>query len=222
MPKKLNFLGGMQNYNAQTGEYEPALKGPNGESPSGFKSFKKPKSEFETANEKRLGKVKGEKQDLDKQKEIDYTDEEISEELADMEWAITGKETAGDYAKHVAEKMGISKDKVFAVMKKENPNITEDMKMSKIAGFDDDDLDDLDDLDEDEEEVEVEKEKTLDDYTDDLFKETNLKTFTSKKYKAKDSGDIIEVRLFGKDSAIRYNETKNIVEQVWLKGKKVK
>ena len=140
----------MQNYNAQTGEYEPALKGPNGESPSGFKSFKKQEEKdesFDTVNKKRMGKVKSEKQDFNKQEEIDYTDEEISEELADMEWTITGKETAGDYAKHIAEKMGISKDKVFAVMKKENPNITEDMKMSKIAGFDDDE--DEDDEDED-------------------------------------------------------------------------
>ena len=30
MPKKKNFLGGMQNYNAKTGEYDPELKGPNG------------------------------------------------------------------------------------------------------------------------------------------------------------------------------------------------
>lgn len=57
MPKKRNFLGGMQNYNAQTGEYEPALKGPNGESPSGFKSFKKQKDNdesFDTINKKRI------------------------------------------------------------------------------------------------------------------------------------------------------------------------
>lgn len=58
MPKKRNFLGGMQNYNAQTGEYEPALKGPNGESPSGFKSFKKQEDKdesFDTVNKKRMG-----------------------------------------------------------------------------------------------------------------------------------------------------------------------
>lgn len=57
MPKKRNFLGGMQNYNAQTGEYEPALKGPNGESPSGFKSFKKAEDKdesFDTINKKRM------------------------------------------------------------------------------------------------------------------------------------------------------------------------
>ena len=59
MPKKKNFLGGMQNYNPNTGEYEPALKGPNGESPSGFKSFKKAesgKSAFNEYNDKRTGK----------------------------------------------------------------------------------------------------------------------------------------------------------------------
>lgn len=62
MPKKKNFLGGMQNYNAQTGEYEPALKGPNGESPSGFKSFKKQEDKdesFDTVNKKRMGKGLG-------------------------------------------------------------------------------------------------------------------------------------------------------------------
>ena len=57
MPKKKNFLGGMQNYNAQTGEYEPSLVGKNGEKPSSFKSFKKQDSEFTKANNKRLGKL---------------------------------------------------------------------------------------------------------------------------------------------------------------------
>ena len=38
MPKKLNFLGGQQNYDPNTGEYMPDLKGPNGESPKQFKS----------------------------------------------------------------------------------------------------------------------------------------------------------------------------------------
>lgn len=57
MPKKKNFLGGMQNYNPNTGEYEPALEGANGEKPSSFKSFKKQDSEFKKANDKRLGKV---------------------------------------------------------------------------------------------------------------------------------------------------------------------
>lgn len=51
MPKKKNFLGGMQNYNPNTGEYEPALKGPNGESPSGFKSFKKGKPSYNANDE---------------------------------------------------------------------------------------------------------------------------------------------------------------------------
>jgi len=58
MPKKKNFLGGMQNYDPKTGEYEPALEGANGEKPSSFKSFNKPKSELEKANDKRLGKAK--------------------------------------------------------------------------------------------------------------------------------------------------------------------
>lgn len=57
MPKKKNFLGGQQNYNPNNGQYEPALKGPNGESPSGFSSFKKDKDEsFDAINKKRMGK----------------------------------------------------------------------------------------------------------------------------------------------------------------------
>ena len=58
MPKKKNFLGGMQNYNPNTGEYEPSLVGENGEKPSSFKSFKKQPSEFDKSNDKRLGKAK--------------------------------------------------------------------------------------------------------------------------------------------------------------------
>lgn len=55
MPKKKNFLGGMQNYDPNNGQYEPALKGPNGESPSQFSSFKKEKDEsFDAINKKRM------------------------------------------------------------------------------------------------------------------------------------------------------------------------
>ena len=64
MPKKINFLGGQQNYDADNGQYLPELKGPNGEIPTGFKNFKKAKSEFEKANDKRLGKVKEEESEV--------------------------------------------------------------------------------------------------------------------------------------------------------------
>ena len=77
MPKKKNFLGGMQNYNPNNGEYEPALKGPNGESPSQFSSFKKEKDEsFDAINEKRMGGEKTHKES-DKNAEIfnDYKEE---------------------------------------------------------------------------------------------------------------------------------------------------
>lgn len=73
MPKKKNFLGGMQNYNAQNGEYEPALKGPNGESPSSFKSFKKSdgekKEDFNSVNNKRIGKPNTENDKMKEWKE---------------------------------------------------------------------------------------------------------------------------------------------------------
>ena len=58
MPKKRNFLGGMQNYDPKTGEYEPDLKGPDGERPSDFKNFKKgdeKKSQHDKINAKRMG-----------------------------------------------------------------------------------------------------------------------------------------------------------------------
>ena len=66
MPKKLNFLGGMQNYNPNNGEYEPALKGPNGESAKSFAKFGKgnsekkesPKNKYEETVEK-LNKEQG-------------------------------------------------------------------------------------------------------------------------------------------------------------------
>jgi len=67
MPKKRNFLGGMQNYNEHTGEYEPALVGGNGqvttdadgdgishEAEKKFKTDGEDKS-FESINAKRTG-----------------------------------------------------------------------------------------------------------------------------------------------------------------------
>ena len=244
MPKKINFLGGQQNYNADNGQYLPELKGPNGESPSGFQSFKKPKSEFEKNNEKRLGKKKG--NDEEKEEYKDVTDDEISEVLADYDWQITPETTAGQYAEACAKHLGTSKEKVFNVIKQQAPDkITEDSKMADLMEewekVEDDDSKQLEKaiknadkevLDEqfgkDTPEGKLvsamkgsEKEKSLDEYTDELFKETKIKTFDSKKYKTKE-GDIVEIRRFGNNSAIRYNETKKQIEQVWLKGKKVK
>lgn len=81
MPKKKNFLGGMQNYNPNNGEYEPALKGPNGESPSGFKSFKKGENKeknesFDAINKKRMGKEQTKETD-DFSNEIKKTADDI-------------------------------------------------------------------------------------------------------------------------------------------------
>lgn len=61
MPKKLNFLGGQQNYDPKTGEYEPDLTNKQGEPVKGFSSFKKSdaenqKSSFDAYNDKRIGK----------------------------------------------------------------------------------------------------------------------------------------------------------------------
>lgn len=61
MPKKLNFLGGQQNYDPNNGQYEPDLTNKQGEPVKGFSSFKKSddekqKSSFDTYNDKRTGK----------------------------------------------------------------------------------------------------------------------------------------------------------------------
>lgn len=211
MPKKLNFLGGQQNYDADNGQYLPELKGPNGETLSGFQSFKKPKSEFEKNNEKRLGKKKG--NDEEKEEYNDVNDYEISEVLADYEWQITPETTAGQYAEACAKHLGTSKEKVFNVIKQQAPDkITEDSKMADL-------IKEWEEVEDDETE---EKEKSLDEYTDDLFKAAKVTTFTSKKYK-NDKGEIVEIRRFGEGkNAIRYNETKKEVEQVWIDGERVK
>lgn len=65
------------------------------------------------------------------------------------------------------------------------------------------------------------KVKSLNDYTDELLKKSGVKEYTSKKYKNKDN-DIVEIRRFGEGKhAIRFNQTKNIVEQVWYNGEKI-
>jgi len=58
MPKKLNFLGGQQNYDPDNGQYEPDLTNSQGEPVKGFSSFKKgdEKSSFDEYNDKRMGK----------------------------------------------------------------------------------------------------------------------------------------------------------------------
>ena len=61
MPKKLNFLGGQQNYDPKNGEYLPDLTNKDGESVKNFKSFKKSdeeKNAFNEYNNKRMGKDK--------------------------------------------------------------------------------------------------------------------------------------------------------------------
>ena len=362
MPKKINFLGGMQNYDADTGKYEPALQGPNGESPSSFKSFKKdskktdgvektetakpknelkePKQDFKSVNEKRMG-VK---------KETDVEDDQINEALGDYTYLIGSKTTAGQYAEKIAGIVGTSKEKVFDIIKQQAPEeIDEYSNMADIMeAFENGEeyidkdtfnynyeaakqlnnyenaeklkniltekygenhssvkgvqkaLDEMkENFDKGENHVEnkegafdpkkyadVEqtqygfvynvngksitdvaaqnkkfgvkgkssgftvttddgdeafyetfdeaykaakgnktnepKEKSLNDYTDELFKKTNLTTFNSKKYKNQ-NGEIVEIRRFGEGkNAIRYNETTKQVEQVWVDGERVK
>ena len=358
MPKKLNFLGGMQNYNPENGEYEPALQGPNGESPSNFKSFKKPKSEFEKAVDKKLGKKS--------QEDKDYVVSEynsnvkVKKEMFDKWQDEVGWEDDAEKIYNFVQKGGYSKDELnslkkyleeanyhesakliddawwedykkpeekkeenieFKLDKKKYPDVTQsaygyiynvngksitdlagekkklgyslstkdsgftvavggeevffkdfdsaykyakgedkEPKFEKPQGFDSDqeefdyNYDAAKKLNNYEQAEKLKgmlaknygensnavkgvqkaldemkanfdkgnKEKTLDDYTDELFKKTKLKTFTSKKYK-NPQGEIVEIRRFGEGKdAIRYNETKKEVEQVWIDGERVK
>lgn len=369
MPKKLNFLGGQQNYDADNGQYLPALQGPNGESPSGFKSFQKPKNEFEKNNEKRLGKkkAKGEKKDEKKWTSDDVEnvgddvdENEIAVALDDYEYLITDKTTVKSYAEDIAKKIKTSPDKVKKVIEKQaGVDLGDDEKMADILenlNKEDEDIENDKKSDDDQETFEynynvakyykdqpetleklkgmliekygkdhasvkgIEKaqkemfgdgsdkekngkisathdaimsdpskylsdkqitqikalgnafnhpytvtldivatymangqeyekaidsawkdisksvenfgkpekkeekptEKDINGYTDDLFKATKLTTFASKKYKNA-QGEVVEIRRFGEGkNAIRYNETKNEVEQVWIDGKRVK
>ena len=380
MPKKLNFLGGQQNYNPNNGQYEPALVGANGESPSQFSSFKKQKSEFEKNNDKRLGKFKKEEKESPKESEVFVSDAEISEALGDYEWAITDKTTVKSYAEEIAKKTGASPKQVAKVIKSQAPNeITDDTKMSEVldkwynesdenqteednyvhsewhneikvkksvydafaeqVGWNEDTMkikdfvekgnyskEDLEQLGDYLEEYNYHKsakvvrnwadtqgnkkntgiaksgewkltpeiaknikenyktqadaesavhdvfgggwddgseegnkklkdynaimksiadmygekpyeeykttakptvgqepkEKSLNDYTDELFEKAKVKTFTSQKYK-NPQGEIVEIRRFGEgQNAIRYNETTKKVEQVWINGERVK
>ena len=100
MPKKLNFLGGQQNYDADNGQYLPELKGPNGETPNDFKSFKKPKNEFEKNNNKRLGKV-----DL-----ADDIDDEIKKIEGDYSTSYLDDDEYIEEYKKVKEKLEKNKD----------------------------------------------------------------------------------------------------------------
>ena len=193
---------------------EPALKGPNGESPSGFKSFKKQEDKdesFDTVNKKRMGKdtdftsedyvddfydrvsdlqkeintsgidddeydaeINKLKEELETKKdsmsEDDYnkakemldrfsrptdddldandevTDDEISEHLADYQWQVTPKTTAGQYAQECADRLGISKERVFNIIKQQAPDqIKESSNMSKIIDALEEDYEYIDD-----------------------------------------------------------------------------
>lgn len=122
MPKKENSAGKMQNYNPETGRYEGGASG-GGESKKENKklsSFKKQPSAFDKANAKRMGK---------KSKVEDW---QISEALADFEWQITSETTVGQYAQETADRLGIDKEEVLAIMEKEVGKHGEDENLSKI------------------------------------------------------------------------------------------
>lgn len=98
MPKKKNFLGGQQNYNPNNGQYEPALKGPNGESPKGFSSFKKEKDEsFDAINKKRMGKEQPKSEEIAKShKSADRKDKYGNPLVSDDAFKV-GQKAAKEY-----------------------------------------------------------------------------------------------------------------------------
>lgn len=88
MPKKLNFLGGQQNYDAENGQYLPDLTNAQGEPVKSFKAFKKSdeeteKSSFDTYNDKRMGKKSGEEETNKKGLGYDPQDSKASRENHD-------------------------------------------------------------------------------------------------------------------------------------------
>lgn len=123
MPKKENSAGEMQNYNAENGRYESGTGG--GESKKEDKklsSFKKEPSEFEKANDKRMGKKLNKVEDW-----------RISEALDDASWSVTQNTLVGKYAEDIAEKLDIDKEDVLRVMSKEaGRELKEDENLAKI------------------------------------------------------------------------------------------
>ena len=77
------------------------------------------------------------------------SDDDISEFLFDNQYQITDSTTVGQFAQETANKLGCSKDQVLKVIRKENPNISENEKMSKIAGLEDENdfIESIDDID---------------------------------------------------------------------------
>lgn len=222
MPKKLNFLGGMQNYNAENGQYEPALVGGNGQ----------PLQKGDADNKKQASSIKKDdkkpkKFDVSKYKDVKKTPYGFIYNVGNK--SITDLK---EQKKSMGEKVDPNKEYGFSVTDDfgdETVYETFNKAYESVKGKDKSDSEKKL-LNETEVQKELfksfkkpeEKAKTLDDYTDELLKKTGLKTFTSKKYKNKDN-EIVEIRRFGEGKhAIRYNQTKDIVEQVWYNGEKIK
>lgn len=82
MPKKPNFLGGEQNYNKSTGEYEPNLVGPNGKvvtdaDGDGVSHESKQEQDFNDPSERESLKV--EEKDFNKSKEQEMKDNNLKD-----------------------------------------------------------------------------------------------------------------------------------------------
>lgn len=108
-----------------------AFFGEGGKGASSSNDYLQAKSDDEA--EENAYKAMLEEDASDKDLEQDVSEEEISEHLADYEWSITENTTAGQYAQECADRLGCSKEQVFAVLKKQAPEeITEDSKMASL------------------------------------------------------------------------------------------
>ena len=63
------------------------------------------------------------------------TEGDINEALDDNAWKITDGETVGEYAKEVAELLGIPAERVMETMRRGNPNLSEDDDAAEAAGL---------------------------------------------------------------------------------------
>lgn len=65
--------------------------------------------------------------------EDEVTDDDISEHLGDFEWQVDDEMTAGQYAQECADRLGVSKERVFDIIKQQAPDqIKESSNMRRI------------------------------------------------------------------------------------------
>ena len=59
-------------------------------------------------------------------------DGDIAEELMDLEWQVGHDTTVGEFAESVAERLGVSRERVLEVIRKDDPSIPEGKRMCEV------------------------------------------------------------------------------------------